>query len=86
MDVPHPDEKSIMTYVAQFLHMYPETYASADLDETDNSMSKATDAEILSLWLDKAETVLASRRQTSFDYRTQYHVSYFCSYAMFQFR
>ncbi|KAG8185176.1 hypothetical protein JTE90_025851 [Oedothorax gibbosus] len=72
VDVPHPDEKSIMTYVAQFLHMYPETYASADLDETDNSMSKATDTEILSLWLDKAETVLASRKQTSFDYRTQY--------------
>lgn len=74
VDVPNPDEKSIMTYVAQFLHLYPDTYASADLDETDNSMSKATDTEILSLWLDKAETVLASRKSAAFDYRTQYHV------------
>ncbi len=24
VDVPSPDEKSVMTYVAQFLHKYPE--------------------------------------------------------------
>ncbi len=24
VDVEHPDEKSIMTYVAQFLHRFPE--------------------------------------------------------------
>ncbi len=24
VDVPNPDEKSVMTYVAQFLHKYPE--------------------------------------------------------------
>ena len=24
VDVPSPDEKSVMTYVAQFLHRYPE--------------------------------------------------------------
>lgn len=25
VDVPKPEEKSIMTYVAQFLHRFPET-------------------------------------------------------------
>lgn len=25
VDIPKPDEKSVMTYVAQFLHKYPET-------------------------------------------------------------
>jgi nesprin-1 len=24
VDVPNPDEKSVMTYLAQFLHKYPE--------------------------------------------------------------
>ncbi|KAM7288970.1 muscle-specific protein 300 kDa isoform X2 [Ixodes scapularis] len=27
VDVPQPDERSVMTYVAQFLHKYPGTYA-----------------------------------------------------------
>ncbi|KFM65657.1 Nesprin-1, partial [Stegodyphus mimosarum] len=73
VDVPHPDEKSIMTYVAQFLHLYPETYASADLEETDLSVPQASDLEILSLWLDKAESILFSQQKFSKDYKTQYH-------------
>lgn len=28
VDVPKPEEKSIMTYVAQFLHKYPEPKVS----------------------------------------------------------
>ncbi|GFY40265.1 nesprin-1 [Trichonephila inaurata madagascariensis] len=72
VDVPHPDEKSIMTYVAQFLHLYPETYASADLDEADVPITPTSDVELLSLWLDKAESVLATRRNPSIDYKTQY--------------
>ncbi|GIY79299.1 nesprin-1 [Caerostris extrusa] len=76
VDVPHPDEKSIMTYVAQFLHFYPETYASADLDEADLPVAPTSDLEILSLWLDKAESVLATRRNPSIDYKTQYYDFY----------
>ncbi|XP_054713817.1 LOW QUALITY PROTEIN: muscle-specific protein 300 kDa-like [Uloborus diversus] len=71
VDVPYPDEKSIMTYVAQFLHLYPETYASADLEDVD--LTQSSDLEILSLWLDRAETVLASHKSPSVDYKTQYH-------------
>lgn len=74
VDVPHPDEKSIMTYVAQFLHLYPETYACTDLDESDLVFNPpASDLETISIWLDRAETILGKRKLDS-DYKTQYSV------------
>lgn len=73
--MPHPDEKSIMTYVAQFLHLYPETYATTDLDEADFSFSQTSDLETISIWLDRAESIIANRKLGS-DYKSQYYVSF----------
>ena len=39
VNVPQPDEKSIMTYVAQFLHKYPDPQAVAQVRETCGSLS-----------------------------------------------
>lgn len=39
VDVDKPDEKSIMTYVAQFLKQYPDIHnTSTDVQETDVSI------------------------------------------------
>jgi nesprin-1 len=40
VDVENPDEKSIMTYVAQFLHRYPE---GSEAKVISNSIIKAVD-------------------------------------------
>ncbi|XP_022255070.1 nesprin-1-like [Limulus polyphemus] len=60
IDVDHPDEKSLMTYVSQFLHKYPETYAQPEqeLMAVPPSPVQQDDATTLSRWLDHAETVL----------------------------
>lgn len=84
VDVPHPDEKSIMTYVAQFLHLYPETYATTDLDETDLSFAPTSDLETISIWLDRAESTLEKRKMDS-DYKTQYYVRIELIYLTFLF-
>lgn len=40
MDVDKPDEKSVMTYVAQFLKYYPDPHHTAtDVQESDVSFS-----------------------------------------------
>lgn len=65
-----------MTYVAQFLHLYPDTYATVELDETDISFAQTSDLETISLWLDKAESILEIRK-TGADYKSQYYVSNF---------
>lgn len=62
-----------MTYVAQFLHLYPDTYAATDLDATSLTFAATSDLETISIWLDKAESVLEKRKLDS-DYKTQYHV------------
>ena len=73
VDVPHPDEKSIMTYVAQFLHLYPDTYATTDLDTSGLSFAPTSDLETISIWLDRAESILEKKKLDS-DYKTQYYV------------
>lgn len=47
VDVPRPDEKSVMTYVAQFLHKYPEPKGSA----TDSFAAVQQDYNLLIHWL-----------------------------------
>ncbi|KAL1445849.1 hypothetical protein MTO96_044773 [Rhipicephalus appendiculatus] len=46
VDVPQPDERSVMTYVAQFLHKYPGTYATEQpLSPTVSSPTSAAPAQ-----------------------------------------
>lgn len=71
-----------MTYVAQFLHLYPETYATTDLDETDLSFAPTSDLETISIWLDRAESILEKRNMDS-DYKTQYYVRIELIYLIF---
>ncbi|XP_071454862.1 muscle-specific protein 300 kDa-like [Hetaerina americana] len=61
VDVPSPDEKSIMTYVAQFLHKYPEPGST---DETDSlSMIQNEYSDLIS-WLLKKTQYLEHLQQT----------------------
>ncbi|XP_067130355.1 LOW QUALITY PROTEIN: muscle-specific protein 300 kDa-like [Centruroides vittatus] len=69
VDVPQPDEKSIMTYVAQFLHKYPETYASPEMDTIPQ---KQDDFDILLTWLNQAETILKIVNQPITNYKQEY--------------
>lgn len=64
-DVPHPDEKSIMTYVAQFLHRYPDTCASAEVVDATSLSGVDTDFDALCQWLDKAEAFVAEHKKYS---------------------
>lgn len=47
VDVPRPDEKSIMTYVAQFLHKYPEPKTT----RTDSFAAVQNEYDSLLRWL-----------------------------------
>lgn len=47
VDVPRPDEKSIMTYVAQFLHKYPEP----QIAETESFLAVQQEYDSLIGWL-----------------------------------
>ncbi|PNF16720.1 hypothetical protein B7P43_G00879, partial [Cryptotermes secundus] len=62
VDVPQPDEKSIMTYVAQFLHKYPEPRA-ADGSSTLGAI-EAEYNELIS-WLLKKTQYLEHLQQTN---------------------
>lgn len=47
VDLPKPDERSVMTYVAQFLHKYPEPKVSFWKDLTSNIFQMLTSNFIL---------------------------------------
>lgn len=56
MDVAQPDEKSVMTYVAQFLHKYPDSAAQS----RDATMTTSIDPELTKMneFLAQAENTL----------------------------
>lgn len=61
VDVDKPDEKSVMTYVAQFLHKYPEL--RSDTGDTINAVQ--TEYNQLIQWLVERNQWLSHQRQTN---------------------
>ncbi|XP_028967016.1 nesprin-1 [Galendromus occidentalis] len=57
VDVAQPDEKSVMTYVAQFLHKYPESYSQV------REMPTGSDPDLVKMseFLTRAEDLLNSQ-------------------------
>lgn len=61
MDVERPDEKSVMTYVAQFLHKYPELRS----DTGDTVSIVQTEYNNMMTWLYERNHYLQHMRQTN---------------------
>lgn len=61
VDVETPDEKSVMTYVAQFLHKYPELRS----DTGDSLTTVQSEYNTLSQWLVDRNHHLQHLRQTN---------------------
>ncbi|KAL1467852.1 hypothetical protein MTO96_041868, partial [Rhipicephalus appendiculatus] len=79
VDVPQPDERSVMTYVAQFLHKYPGTYATEQpLSPTVSSPTSAAPAQddlsVLESFLKRAETTLQILQKPLTNLREEYQV------------
>ncbi|XP_049266951.1 muscle-specific protein 300 kDa isoform X1 [Rhipicephalus sanguineus] len=77
VDVPQPDERSVMTYVAQFLHKYPGTYATEQpLSPTVSSPTSAAPAQddlsVLESFLKRAETTLQILQRPLTNLREEY--------------
>ncbi|XP_063222936.1 muscle-specific protein 300 kDa isoform X4 [Bacillus rossius redtenbacheri] len=62
VDVPRPDEKSIMTYVAQFLHKYPEPRTA---DGSSTLAAVESEYNELVSWLTKNTQLLENLQRTS---------------------
>ena len=71
VDVPQPDEKSIMTYVAQFLHKYPEPKSTGP----DSFAAIQQEYDSLLGWLKERTIVLEERDQYN-AYPPSYEVGY----------
>ncbi|GAB6020485.1 hypothetical protein CHUAL_003173 [Chamberlinius hualienensis] len=70
VDVLNPDEKSIMTYVAQFLHRFPDPKAHArSVSVTDLEKSEYED---MTRWLSKAEETLTIAEKPSRNHEWEY--------------
>ncbi|KAL1429845.1 hypothetical protein MTO96_015706, partial [Rhipicephalus appendiculatus] len=72
-----PDERSVMTYVAQFLHKYPGTYATEQpLSPTVSSPTSAAPAQddlsVLESFLKRAETTLQILQKPLTNLREEY--------------
>ncbi|XP_042144529.1 alpha-actinin-1 [Ixodes scapularis] len=82
VDVPQPDERSVMTYVAQFLHKYPGTYAPEQpLSPTLASPTAAAppgmqpdDLSVLESFLKRAEDTLLVLNRPLTNVREEYLV------------
>lgn len=61
VDVDRPDEKSVMTYVAQFLHKYPEMRS----DSGDSLSAIQGEYSSLTQWLTERNHYLQHLRQTN---------------------
>lgn len=69
VDVPQPDEKCIMTYVAQFLHKYPEPKGTG----SDSFAAVQQEYDLLLRWLDE-KTRQLDQLDTSTGFPNNYEV------------
>lgn len=83
VDVDKPDEKSIMTYVAQFLKQYPDIYNTGS-DELENDREERIVLKEMKVWIDQferdltraqvAESNLQDKYKSFKHFRVQYEI------------
>uniref|UniRef100_A0A8C5AJ13 Calponin-homology (CH) domain-containing protein n=1 Tax=Gadus morhua TaxID=8049 RepID=A0A8C5AJ13_GADMO len=72
VDVDKPDEKSIMTYVAQFLKHHPDRMQSESDSQTEEERERRKGLREMKMWLDQLDRDVTQARDTETNLTQQY--------------